>query len=374
MENVLFVNHSRNLHGAENVMIFLIENVFRYQKENVHIAEPIRKQESAFRNYLSQKGYTKCVDFPYKNWGVSLFQSLIVIIYNIYGLIKMISYIKKENIKTIYSNTSIVCIGIIAARLTGIKHVWHFHEPVEKEHGWLKSLRGLYKILLRYENNLVVFASQTQYNQWKKELPASFINAKVIYDPIKRIVRIDKQRSDDNLIFGYMGSRDKRKNIPFLLDVFAEFSKSYPEVKLVLAKNTGGDAEKIEQRIVELDIGEKITEKQYDNAAEFYSEIDIFILPSLSETWGMVALEAMSVKKAVILTKNTGLQEFLTDDIDCCFINPLDKTNLFAAMKKMHKRTFRIKTANAGYEKILSAEFNKKFITYFENLFEEKTL
>jgi len=52
------------------------------------------------------------------------------------------------------------------------------------------------------------------------------------------------------------------------------------------------------------------------NMQEFYSSIDCLVMPSLEETFGLVALEAMSYKKPSIVSSFTGLSEILKDGLD----------------------------------------------------------
>ena len=58
----------------------------------------------------------------------------------------------------------------------------------------------------------------------------------------------------------------------------------------------------------------------------FFNSIDIFILPSERETFGLVLLEAMKFRKPIISTRADGPKEILRDGIDALMIdaNPLD--------------------------------------------------
>ena len=44
---------------------------------------------------------------------------------------------------------------------------------------------------------------------------------------------------------------------------------------------------------------------------DFYNKADLIVLPSVDEGFGMVALEAMSLKKPVLVTENVGMKDVL---------------------------------------------------------------
>lgn len=57
------------------------------------------------------------------------------------------------------------------------------------------------------------------------------------------------------------------------------------------------------------------------NSDDFFKEIDIFCLPSLQETFGLVLLEAIKNCKPIIATKATGPSEILRNNIDALLLD-----------------------------------------------------
>ncbi len=369
MKNILFINHTTHVHGAETVMLQIIEKIFdKTERHYVHVLEPKGDNNSLFKKELDKLGIDKHLSLPYKCLGGSFFYSLAVLFFNMYATFRLIGYVKKNKIDIIYSNTSVTVIGIITATLTKRTHIWHYHEPVASFYGWCDSLGFFYKIFLSHKKNITIFISETQKKQWKNKLRSSFSTCKIIYNPIKKIDILNSQFLDSNFSFGYIGSWNRRKNIPFLLRCFARLLQQYPNVKLILTKNIGDDKKQIIETIKMLDLSEHIIIKQYDNISEFYSDIDILILPSLSETWPLVFLEVISVKKPAVITSNSGLHELFEDGKDCLFVNPLEENSLFDAMKKMINIDFRERIAHNGYDKLNSYDFNNKFVSEFNTL------
>jgi glycosyltransferase involved in cell wall biosynthesis len=71
-----------------------------------------------------------------------------------------------------------------------------------------------------------------------------------------------------------------------------------------------------------------------DERDEFVDSIDLYILPSRTETFGMVVVEAMARMKRVIATKCGGPEEIITDGVDGFLV---DKENPEAMADKLEE-------------------------------------
>jgi glycosyltransferase involved in cell wall biosynthesis len=201
----------------------------------------------------------------------------------------------------------------------------------------------------------------------------------VIYNTIKHITLKNEPKKDENSVnFGYLGSWSALKNIPFLIETFAELNKKYPQIKLILNKYVGefgqdaqNVADTIERYKNECNL---VSEEMYNDANCLFSNIDVLVLASHVETMPLVAIEAMSAEKCVIMTSNSGLHEFFDDNVHCLYINPNEKQSLYSAMEKvLNDKDLRLRIAKNGYEKVKSYNFNESFNESFYNLMNNKT-
>ena len=366
MKKVLLINHTNNVFGSENVLLQVIERCFKGFEQDIHILEPKYRKDSLFKKSVEKLGFMNVISLPYKNLGVSLIRSYLVVFYNLYTLLFMFFYIKRNKIEIIYSNTSKTCIGVILARWTGKTHIWHIHEPTDTDHGWSPALAKLYEKFFSYKRNHIVFVSHTQWNQWKKQI-SGLDKAIVIYNPIKEYS--NNITTTEQTVFGYLGSRDKRKNLPALISAFAEVNKQNNNTCLLLSQNIGDTNEVIQQQIAQFQLKNSVVERPIIDAAEFYNQIDVLVLPSLSETWGLVVLEAMSAGKATIVTRNTGLTELLQDGIHTLFIDPKNVQSIADALLKMTNKEFREQIAQNGHNLIVHQNFNSMFKQQMQLLF-----
>ena len=80
---------------------------------------------------------------------------------------------------------------------------------------------------------------------------------------------------------------------------------------------------------------------------------DIMAIPSYSEPFGIVALEAMGLKKAVLATCFGGISEVITNGVDGILVNPFDSHQLKSSLEELlSDRSERVKLGNAAYQTV----------------------
>jgi len=373
MKNILFINHSGTLHGAETVLIELLSQVSSKNGEyKTFVVYNKLIKSKIFADKVSTLPISSIIGTSFRFLGGSNFRNIAVLIYNIFACIRVITFILRNKIDIVYSNTSVNPLGIVCAILTNKRHIWHFHEPVDVSYGLTKTTNKYYKWLLRYKKNTIVFIANNQKTDWEANLNITLQNQILIYNPIKKIKKNEKTKELLNtIVFGFIGSLETRKNVPLLIRTFALLEKQYPEKSIKLQITGHGDEQENIKKLL-LEVGIKNVEMSdycYETNS-FYSNIDVLVLPSFSEMMPLVALEAMSVEKATIMTKHTGFYEILENNIDCIYINPESESDLYNAMEKLLLDTaFRTQLAKNGFEKVHKIDFNKRFHSSFDKLF-----
>ena len=114
-----------------------------------------------------------------------------------------------------------------------------------------------------------------------------------------------------NFKIGTIGRLVPQKDHPTLLIAFSEVLKSFPNTKLYVV----GDGY-LQKDLIELSKSIGINDKVHwlgktEHINEFLSKIDLFILPSKYEGFGLVLLEAMVAKKPIIAANNSAIPEVL---------------------------------------------------------------
>ena len=97
---------------------------------------------------------------------------------------------------------------------------------------------------------------------------------------------------DDEFLIGHVGRFDTQKNHSFLIDVFADVVKEKPNCKLMLV-GEGHLMQSIKEKVVRLKLDKNVIFTGVrDEAYKYYNAFDLFVLPSLFEGLGIVAIEA----------------------------------------------------------------------------------
>jgi glycosyltransferase involved in cell wall biosynthesis len=114
-----------------------------------------------------------------------------------------------------------------------------------------------------------------------------------------------------NYKIGTIGRLVPQKDYPTLLNAFSNVLKSMPNTELYVV----GEGH-LQKDLIELSKSLGIKDKVYwlgktEYIKEFLSKIDLFILSSRYEGFGLVLLEAMVAKKPVIAANNSAIPEVL---------------------------------------------------------------
>jgi N-acetyl-alpha-D-glucosaminyl L-malate synthase BshA len=102
----------------------------------------------------------------------------------------------------------------------------------------------------------------------------------------------------------------KVKNVPTVIDVFAELRKRFP-VKLLLVGD-GPELPLAQEQAEQLGVGDAcVSLGAQECVEEIYPLADVLLLPSEHESFGLVALEAMASEVAVVATNQGGTREII---------------------------------------------------------------
>jgi glycosyltransferase involved in cell wall biosynthesis len=123
-----------------------------------------------------------------------------------------------------------------------------------------------------------------------------------------------------NYKIGTIGRLVPQKDYPTLLSAFSNVLKSMPNTDLYIV----GEGH-LQKDLIELNKSLGIKDKVYwigktEYIKEFLSKIDLFVLPSKYEGFGLVLLEAMVAKKPIIAANNSAIPEVLGKSYEGLFL------------------------------------------------------
>lgn len=153
-----------------------------------------------------------------------------------------------------------------------------------------------------------------------------------------------------------LGTLERRKNLPRLVEAFAGVARTDGDVRLVLAGGAGNDATAIDDAIARLprDLTDRVLlTGRIDEATKAWllHHATVLAYPSLDEGFGFPLLEAMALELPVVAAQTGSIPEVAGDA--AVLVDPLDVDSLAAALAAvMHDDTRRRALIAAGRRRV----------------------
>lgn len=335
----------------------------------VTVVVPSLVEDAGMEQALSGIERLQVLTLPYRAAGGSMIRTRLVQWYNRFALNQLKRFVAREQVDTIYSNTSITILGAELARRTGIRHVWHFHEPVDERFGWDSSMKNYYRSLVNATETIVCISKQ-QLAEWQQTLEMPLKHAQIVYNPIKTISVLSAARrtSRDEVRIGFIGHFEERKNLPLLVQTFVKVHNQMPNTRLCLC---GAVDRKDEAYIAHMtDLREPVLTvlPQTHEVEKFYNNIDILVLPSWRETMPLVVFEAMQAGVCVLQTNRSGMNELLEGGKETLFFSPDKPEELEQLLMNCMDADYRQSIAQAGQKKVKELLKNSSFDKQIQTL------
>ena len=366
MSNILFIGHSGYKGGAQYVLEHIVKHVcVNNTFKEVHLIYP----KSHGKNYTNLfKGFRIIVrpTFFYVS-SVKLFHQLLVFFLNIPSFFQIAQYVFRNKIDIIYINSSVNLMPLTLAFFLKRKTIFHIHENTNDLSRMTPAYtRWVYRWVLNKKNIHTIFVSNTSKYLWEQDLKIEFNKNQytVLYSPIKNIsIHQTEKLVNNKLVLGFVGSITKEKNIDIILQAIALIKARNSQLNFsVLVCGDGPYKNLLKELATNLKlINDFHIMSAVDDVDIFFSNIDILIQPSINESWGLVALEAMIAQKPVIMTNRSGLKEFFLHEVDCLYFDPCNYEHLSAMIEVVQSEDIQKKLVASAYKKIFDYQFNDKF-------------
>ncbi len=374
--NLLFIHSSSDLYGSDRCLLNLVSCLDRNRFE-AHVILPdfgplhLELKNLGIEPKVVNVGVLRRKFLhPVRVFGylTSLF----------FGSLHLFLYIKRNRISLVHTNTSAILGGGIAAKLSGIPHVWHLREILKRPR-WLSRLLSTYVFLL--SDQLIAVSEAVRDHCLKESFYKRPEKIDVIYDgidterfspevsgtPFRREMGI----SGDQILVGMVGRVNRRKGHDQFLEAAGEVIRENLAARFIMV----GDAYRGEEFLVQAledqlksnPLHGKIFLTGFRKDIErVHSGFDILVHPSpWPESFGLVVAEAMASGKPVIATNLGGINELMIDGETGVLVHPLDRSRLAEAIKKLvNDRELRETMGRAGRKRIIEgfsmADFKKK--------------
>lgn len=180
--------------------------------------------------------------------------------------------------------------------------------------------------------------------------------------------------NSNDIVIGSVGRmlQDENKRFSDLIKAFAIVCKTHSNVKLLLV-GSGPEVEKYKKLSEELAISDKVIFTGYQSdVALYYRVMNIFVLVSAYEAFGLVLAEAMLSKLPVVATKVGGMKYIVDDTKTGFLVKPFDVN---AIAEKLNVLCFdeelRTNFGNNGFTKAIANYTEKQYVNNLFTLYQK---
>lgn len=171
-------------------------------------------------------------------------------------------------------------------------------------------------------------------------------------------------------VVGTVGRLVTSKGCQYLIEAIALVRRSFPDIKLLIA---GGGSLKNELEALAERLGLNGNAQFLgvrDNIAEFLGGIDVFVSPTLSESFGITLVEAQACKKPVVASDVGSVPQIIKDEETGLLVPPRDAHAIAKAIIRLIRdKELSKKLGEAGFESIKKNYTIEKTMEKIEGLY-----
>ncbi|MDB2354792.1 glycosyltransferase family 4 protein [Flavobacteriaceae bacterium] len=344
---ILLLHSSNDMYGASRIVLQVIDILIKAKYE-VHIILPYN---GVLNKIITDKG-ASCSTY---NLGVLRKKYLSLKgLYNRFLKIKMAknyisNYIDKHHIDLLYTSTSVIISGGLAAKKRGIPNISHIHE-IPTGNKLYEIFTGLFA---RHFSTKVIAVSNSVAKHWRSYLKKNQL-IKVyngIVFPFAKTPNNTKKKTDQNITVTSIGRLVPGKGHKYFVEVAKELLKFNNQYQFLIVGDTFSGYESYEEELKKLvtqnDLNQTIHFLGYRTDIEaILSKSDLVFHSSIApDSLPTVLFEAIKMRVPVAATELAGAVEIL-DNGNCGLLLPLNNAKKSADLINNYFKDEKLKMLN----------------------------
>lgn len=235
----------------------------------------------------------------------------------------------------------------------------------------------VFEMISIFFNNKVIAISQSVAQSLRK---FEFVSSKKIFvlhngidfDRFNKIASNKAILPGKEIIIGLVCRLEPQKGISYLLLAMRTILAKFPNTKLEIVGD-GSLRQELEEFSKKLGISNSVKFfGKFADVIPFYKRMNIFVLPSIYEGFGIVLLEAMAAGVPVVATNVDGIKEVVTDGKNGVLVKPKDPDAIAdAVIKLIENDKLSERLVMAGYRRAESFDMKQhifKLHNFYNNL------
>ncbi len=335
--NILYFSPGNTIGGAELSLLGIIKEANNHG-HNFYVAlPPIKRGDTTYMEMLKPLCEAVYIVRP-MSWhiprGLNWKQRIINYLYHIYlsgwhivPVFKLLRIIRHHNIDIVHTNTIMNIEPALAAKLTGVPHVWHIREGIGYNPNAivqfpLQKNPQLFRWIMNKLSSKIIANSKFTKSLAKQYFPEDKID--VIYNslPDEWFVHKVYQADKTKIVIGTVANVTATlKNHALVIEVAEILRNKYSNINVVfnIYGNLPPDDNPYYSNLVEeinnYDLSGNVHFMGIRNVNEIYDTIDILFHPNGKEGFGRIFIEAMGKGIPVLAVKGGGADELIEDGV-----------------------------------------------------------
>jgi glycosyltransferase involved in cell wall biosynthesis len=182
---------------------------------------------------------------------------------------------------------------------------------------------------------------------------------------------------EDAFLIGLIGRLEASKGQDVLLRAFASIAPKYPQARLLLAGEPPPEGKGHDGHLKDLALKLAISDRVHfigfqAETPPIFAALDLFVLASKQEAFGLVLLEAMAQGVPIIATRAGGVPEAIENGVNGILVSPGDPSELAGAIERlMRDAEERRRLGHAGFQIVRGRFGMEAHLSALERHFEE---
>lgn len=295
MLNILYIVQPYYIGGAEIALLNIIKNLNPAMFNQIVL---FPAEAEAAQLFKSHKINTKII--PIKKWEGSKKWFL--------------DFIKDNRIDIVYTNTPRIFGAAIAAKLAGIKHIWHMHSRLDSvyPHSKPAEIRKTLELIHLLSAKIIVCSGYVRAQFEEIGLKNKVVKVNCGID--LKDFDYSPGRRRENFLVGMASRIDPQKRPQDFIKAAGLVKKRFPKVKFALIGASPNREYILKVKKINSSCGNPVDILGFcKDMPDVMRSLDILVLPSVGDASPLVILEAMACAKPVIAVDSGGVPEIVID-------------------------------------------------------------
>lgn len=190
-------------------------------------------------------------------------------------------------------------------------------------------------------------------------------------DEYRKSIRQKFGLDDKSFVFGFVGRLTKDKGVNELLSAFKKLSEKYSDIYLMMVGQSEGE-HSIDQELYSwAKSSERVIFTGYTNVVEQYlSCMDVYILPSYREGFGISVIEAEAMRVPVIVTDIPGPTDAMVDGKTGIIVEKGNVNMLIQSMETLYNDRAKVECYGENGQSFVNEKFEQKKL--FSHILEDR--